>query len=528
MFNYFEDYGYDSCTARGVCSISPRMASINEILLLYLKEFAYYSLKLSEFNINNQEVINLIINSLSAFVSNPELPDNIFAEIICTYTKELGKVKDIYIKACETRGLTPILIESKIDIDKNCNVIHSIRLGEQNFLEKSSSSNSHYVQELLFFTAKSLVVKLLELNSYGENSTDAVLSILNILNFLNKEDFAEEELKNLLLNSAEEEYSLIKKIAKQKASKYGTAQNVEVSLSTTPNKAILVDGTNINELGLILEATKDFPIDVYTHGELLSAHTLPKIREYSNLKGHYGHGCGNSILDFSTFPGAIFVGKHSINNIENLYKGRLFTSDIVVPSGVIKIENDDFKPLIESALNSRGFKRGKKEEPISVFADTIKLQEKLLSLNYDDYEAICLILPNNDSYETKNYFDKLLKLIPKDILVINFGIKYENNNIININSAYDLNTLFEVINILKTQINTEEKPIIAFVPRCDNHIINLILNLQLLGLKKVFMGKCPAKNLNPVVVKEFCRLFNVSAFSSVKEDYKIIIDLLSI
>ena len=69
---------------------------------------------------------------------------------------------------------------------------------------------------------------------------------------------------------------------------------------------------------------------------------------------------------------------------------------------------------------------------------------------------------------------------------------------------------------------------VAFVPRCDKHITNLIINLLNLGVKKVFMGKCAAKNINPIVVEEFCNLFNVTKYENVKENYKTFIDELTL
>ena len=94
--NYFEDYGYDSCTSRGVCTISPRMASIQEIILLYLKEFAGYALKLKQFNIEDESIKKLILDTLSAFVSNPEISDNTFSNFICTFSRELENLKQKY------------------------------------------------------------------------------------------------------------------------------------------------------------------------------------------------------------------------------------------------------------------------------------------------------------------------------------------------------------------------------------------------------------------------------------------------
>ena len=83
--------------------------------------------------------------------------------------------------------------------------------------------------------------------------------------------------------------------------------------------------------------TKDKNIDVYTHGEMIIAHTYPKFREYKHLIGHFGVGVENCLLDFATFPGAILITKYAVENIEYLYRGRLFTMDSFVPKGAIKM-----------------------------------------------------------------------------------------------------------------------------------------------------------------------------------------------
>lgn len=531
MFHkYFEDYGYDSCTSRGVCSISPRMASIYEVIMLYLKEFAYYLIKLDKLGAVDANVKNLILNTLSAFVSNPELPDDVFAKVICTYSKELAKLKQKYIDESEKQDISPDFISSEIDVSNGCDVIKSIRLGEQKYLLSLSKTDkfAHCIQELIFFTAKSLAIYLIELNSFEQDSKSAFDVILELLDSLNISDIGQEDIKHLLALAAEEEYSLIKRLAELKNERFGTRQAVEVSFSTKEGNAILVDGTNLKELQGILEAVGDKNIDVYTHGELISAHSYPKLRAYKSLRGHYGQGAGNSVLDFSTFPGAVFVGRHSIDNIDNLYRGMIYTTDIIVPRGVVKIEDDDYKPLCMAALKSKGFKKGKKIDSKKLNYTEDRLREIIRDINIDKYEGVCVITQGNDYYTDRNYFEKLLKLMPDDILIINFSTFIQNENIINICAGYDLNPVFEVINLLKEKFNIFEKPVIAFVPRCDKHITNLIVNLLNLGVRKVFMGKCAAKNINPIVVEEFCKLFNVTKYENVKEDYKTFIDELTL
>lgn len=527
MFHkYFEDYGYDSCSSRGVCSISPRMASISEIILLYIKEFANYLNKLQKLGCEDKKAKNLIINTLSAFVSNPEIPDDVFAKVICTYAKELENLKNKYTQECTNQNIIPEYTNSDIETGNDCDVIASIRLGEQKFLSKPSLA--HYIQELIFFTAKSLTIYLIELNSMEKDSSSAFKVILNLLDSLNSNEISEEKLKSLLRNAAKEEYNLIKEISELKEKLYGTQQETEVNLSTNSGKAILVDGSNLRELEEILSGLKNTDIDVYTHGELISAHAYPKFKTYNNLKGHFGQGAGKSILDFSTFPGAVFIGRHSIDNIDNLYRGLLFTTDIIVPKGVIRIENSDYTNLYKAALNSKGFKKGKKLEAKKLNYNKERLKEKFSGINFDKYEGICLITQGNEYYTDRNYFEKFLKLIPDDIFVVNFSTPYKGDNIINICAGYNLNSIFEIVSILKENVNFEEKPIIAFVPRCDKHITNLIINLLQQGIKKIFMGKCAAKNINPTVVDEFCKLFDISKYDNVKEDYKTFIDAMTI
>ena len=527
--NYFEDYGYDSCTSRGVCTISPRMASIQEIILLYLKEFAGYTLKLKQFNIECENIKTLILNTLSAFVSNPEISDDTFSNIICTFTRELDDLKQKYISACEERALEPELIASEFDVQEGCNVITSIRLGEKQYNKRpDTETTSKTVQELIFFTAKSITTYLYELKTYNESSDRGYYTILELLDSLNIKILPTEDLKSILLNAAEEEFALIKRIAEIQKDRYGTPDETVVSYSTEPNKAILVEGSNIKELVDILNIAKNMGIDIYTHGEMLTAHTYPRIRDYKELKGHYGKGSGNTLLDFSTFPGAIFIGRHAIDNIDSLYRGRLFTTDIVVPQGVVKIENSNYEPLIAAALESKGFKRGKKYDDEIAGFNTETVNAEISLLQKENISGICLITHSNETAEDKNYFDKFIKLLPDDILVINFANSYDRKNIINIKHCYSIYAVFEILSMVKEQFDIEETPVAAFVPKCDKHITNLILNLQHFGVKKIFMGKCAAKNLNPAVAEEFCKIFNITPYTNPKEDYKKFIDILSL
>ena len=63
MNNYFpEDFQYDSCVSRGICSISPKNSALQTVIVLYLRIFAKYLIKLIEKKETNKELKIFILN----------------------------------------------------------------------------------------------------------------------------------------------------------------------------------------------------------------------------------------------------------------------------------------------------------------------------------------------------------------------------------------------------------------------------------------------------------------------------------
>ena len=44
----------------------------------------------------------------------------------------------------------------------------------------------------------------------------------------------------------------------------------------------------MRDLEAILQQTEGKGINVYTHGEMMPAHTYPGLKKFEHLKGHYG------------------------------------------------------------------------------------------------------------------------------------------------------------------------------------------------------------------------------------------------
>ena len=53
---YNSGYQYDRCISRGICSINPTTASLLEVIILYLKNIAYYGLELEKMGLCDEKI----------------------------------------------------------------------------------------------------------------------------------------------------------------------------------------------------------------------------------------------------------------------------------------------------------------------------------------------------------------------------------------------------------------------------------------------------------------------------------------
>lgn len=515
---YNDDYQYDSCVSRGICSVNPRTSSLQEVLVIYLKITAYYALKLCEHDIQAKDAREIILYTISVMVSNPEFSELDFSVLTSRFNEVLPELIKKYEEICKEKNIEPDYIESPVKFDKKLNIIKSIQLGEKEYLKNAQDIPLEIrdLFKILFVIAKSICINVLDLESYEADSEEGYKTILRILDSLNANEKDVEKIKSVIIESSKIDNKLMNIVRKTQEERYGKQRINEVSYSTTPGKAILVVGSNIRELEDVLEAVKDTDIDVYTHDEMMLANTFPKFAEYKNLKGQYGQGMENCLLDFATFPGPIILTRHSLYNVEHLYRGRLYTTDYACSKGVISIKNKDFSDVIKAAEEAKGFKTGKQCETVSIGFDCENykklIEEKLKSR---DYKRIFLIGQGGYTLEQQSYFTKLLNQMPEDILAVSLAYSSARDNVILLNACFDA---FALVKISETIKELSDLPVTIFVPQCDRHTISQITYLSQNKNFQIYIGKCTPLQLNPNLIDTLHKVFGINGITSVKKD----------
>lgn len=525
--NNFHDYtgSSDSCTSRGACSISPSIAALQELLLYLIKQISYYILELDKFNLNNEKLIKDVINSLSSLILINELNEKQLYSLIVQNYYTLNNAKTTYENICSKRNISCNFIENKINFDEKTPLYSAINIGEN--IQKSNYSKKNIIirnyEQILLLLVKSVCSNISRLYDYSVCNKLSIISVFRVLNLLNNEKLELHQLQESTNLLAKKDFELNLMLSDELQKNFGKVAETKLSHSSRHGKAILVSGNNFFDLLNVLELTKDKNIDVYTHSGLLIAHALEKFKTYKHLIAHYGDTNTDCIVDFGTFPGAILLTNNSQNNTEFLYRGRIFSNDYNIPQGVIKIENSDYSPLVNSALSSKGFTKGKQkpdtklgfnDEKFFVFMD--KIMERLVK---SEIRHLYVVIGNTISALQSEYF-RIFQNNIKDnefMLSFSYGENSKNALVLNLGDYYPL-IIDLVYKIFHNRLDNNK---ITFIfNTCNIRIISGIIMLKNSNVKNIYISHCSPRLVNPSVFDTFIQKYNLKLTSNPIDDLK--------
>jgi len=528
-YNYYQttQYEYDECVSKGICSVNPTLTSLQEVILLHLRELAFYLLKLRELGVNNEKIKSDIIDALSGLICGADYSQEEFHEIISHLYSHIDQARNIYTDLCSRHNLECEMLKIYFKHTKKFSLSDLIKRGEKYIQKKSAilTEEQKNLLDIMLFLIKSIGIKYVELKSLGKDNEEVCLVTLLMLNDMNFPSRTTQEIKKDILHYVGIYYELVKQVFWTQVEVYGEGSLVDVSFSTRPGKAILISGSDLKELELVLEAAKKRGVDVYTHGiEMLMAHTYPKFRAYKNLVGHYGTEIDNCLLDFATFPGAILMTRHSLQKIEYLYRGRLFTTDLIAPRGVVKLQHNNLEPLIHSALEAKGFSKAVQKSSQKVGFDEKavmkRINQVLDKMDKGEIKHLYVIGLLNHTCNQKQYFEKFFKLVPDDSFILSLALDKEGPNILHVDSFYEYSLIYKIFKAMNERRPLSEYKISIFLTKCDKNTIANVLNFKHMGITDIYLCKCSPALVNPSLIKAMINIFEINEFSKPEEDIK--------
>lgn len=513
----------DGLAYSGSCAISPILSSLQEVILLYLGDMAFYLLELKKVGVKNVQLNNNVIDVISSLIIGIDYTPDQFNKIISKVYVDLIQTKSMYRELCARKTIDKCNLNFKKM--KQVGYSQAIKEGEKHKKLKHQKYTEHEKHLLASFLMiiKSICINLVELTGYGCDETEAYYSILEMLKLMNNpQELLKEKEKEQMERFTNLDHSLIQEICEKRKERYGTITTAEVSFSTRPNRAILVSGTNLRELELILKAAAKNGIDVYTHGKMIIAHAYPKLRAYSNLVGHYGKGPSYGLVDFAAFPGAVFLTKLSMQRIEKLYRGRVYTTDSIAPAGASIIYGENFNPLIESALLAKGFVTVQQKPPIKIGYDEEEVIKKITEvaekMERGEIKHFFAIGVSNDTKAQREYFERFLQLVPNDCFVLSFSYSKKSDNVLFLPYEFDISITYRAIEILTKKIPVSDLKMSILFTRCELHTISNLLNIKFMGFNDIYFPTCSPNLVNPAMIDDIKETYNIKSYSDPQAD----------
>lgn len=327
--------------------------------------------------------------------------------------------------------------------------------------------------------------------------------------------------------------------------KFGNPVPTEVETGTKSGLSILVAGHDLLDLYELLSQAEDSGINVYTHGEMLPAHSYPEFKKFKHLAGNYGGAWQEQKKEFNEFSGAILATTNCVLiPPANTYLDRLFTTGVTGIEGAAHIKNRDFSALIKKAKALKPLKESSGKKILTGFhhAAILRIADKLIdALNSGKIRHLFLIGGCDGANPGRNYYTELAQRAPSDCLILTLGCgKYRFNKLdfgsidgiprlLDIGQCNNAYSAIQVALFLSKAFNcsVNELPLSLVLSWFEQKAVAILLTLLSLGVKGIRIGPTPPAFITPNIFKALQEKFDLKLITTPQEDLEDILGPIS-
>lgn len=309
-------------------------------------------------------------------------------------------------------------------------------------------------------------------------------------------------------------------------------------------------------LKALLEKTDRLGINVYTHGEMLPAHSYPNLKQHKSLAGHFGGAWMRQSVEFPEFPGAILMTTNCLTEPKESYGGRLFTAGAVGWKNVPHIGNTmadiDYTKLLDAAMAAPGFAEGQKEFTYADPAGQKRPDFLTVGFGHETIQSVApqlleaiksgeitrfFLVGGCDGFEgARSYYTELVQNLPKTAVILTLGCgKYRINHldkgtigntgiprILDMGQCNDSYSAVMVANTLASALNCEvnDLPLNIVLSWFEQKAVAVLLSCLHLGLKGVHVGPTLPAFITPEVLDVLVKQYGVRPLGDAAEDAK--------
>jgi len=532
------------CTVHGVCGKDPETAALQDLLVYGTKGLSMYAHRARELGVKDREIDVFTIEALFSTVTNVNFDPERLQGLLTKSAAVRDKAKALYEEACEKAGRTPETLGGPADWTPAETLDGLVKQGEEVGIEKRKETLGEDVtglQELLTYGIKGAAAYADHAQILGQEDDEVYAFFHEALNYLTNDEQTVDELVGLSLKCGEVNLKAMELLDVANTGAYGNPVPTPVQVEPVKGKAILVSGHDLKDLEELLKQTEGKGINVYTHGEMLTAHGYPGLKKYDHLVGNYGGAWQDQRNEFDDFPGAILMTTNCIQKPKDSYKDRIFTCGLVAWPGVVHISDQNFAPVIEAALAADGFAEDGTDKTILVgfgHDAVLGVADKVVeAVKSGAIRHFFLVGGCDGAKPGRNYYTEFAQAVPEDCVILTLACgKYRFNKLdfgdiggiprlLDIGQCNDAYSAVQIAVALAQVFETDVNglPLSIICSWYEQKAVVILLSLLHLGIKNIRLGPSLPAFVTPAVLNVLVENFNIMPISTVEEDLNAIL-----
>jgi hydroxylamine reductase len=536
---YRSDEGVGCASAKGMCGKDAATADLQDLLLYACEGIGQYLHRARQFGATDVEADRFILFAFFTTLTNVNFNAMKFVEFIQQATKFRDGAKALYETATRAAGQVPEPLEGPASFAPAADMKGLLAQAPEAAIRKDAARFGDEVvglRALVLYGLKGVCAYAHHARVLGQERDAIYAAVEQALDILARGETDMTALLDESLALGRANFVAMEALDAANTGTFGTPVPTQVRVTPVKGKAILVSGHDMKDLHAILEATEDKGINVYTHGELLPAHSYPALKAYPHLAGNYAGPWQDQQKEFAEFPGPIVMTSNCLIEPQPRYRGRIFTAGPVGWAGVRHIADEDFAPVVQAALALPGFAADEPEKTITIGFGrdaVLGVADKVIdAVKTGAIRHFFLIGGCDGAAPGRNYYSDFADEAPEDTVILTIGCgKYRFNKqefgtigglprLLDMGQCNDAYSALVVATKLAEAfgVGVNELPLSLIVSWFEQKAAAVLLTLLALGVRNVRLGPTLPAFLTPALVDVLVEKFGIQPIGEAKAD----------
>jgi len=528
----------EGCTKIGVCGKKPEVAALQDLLVYSVKGISQVALEGLKLGVRDPEADQFTCEAMFSTLTNVDFDPARFVELIDQSVRVRKALKE-KVKAAggnvdlgEAASFSPAADEAGM-----------VAQGEKAGVKSDPTIDPDILslRELLVYGIKGVAAYADHARILGHEDEAVYNFIYEGMAATLDSSLGADELVGLAMKCGEINLRTMELLDAANTGSYGHPVPTRVPLGAKKGKAILVSGHDLKDLEQILKQSLGKGINVYTHGEMLPCHGYPELKTYEHFYGHYGTAWQNQTKEFAAFPGAILMTTNCIQKPKEVYQDNIFTTGLVGWPGVAHIEDKDFTPVIEKALEMSGFAEDADKGAVTVgfgHNAVLGVADKVIAAVKDKAIRHFFLVAGCDGAKPgRNYYTEFVEKLPADTVVLTLAcgkFRFFDKDLgdiggiprlLDIGQCNDAYSAVKIASALAEAFDcgVNDLPLSMVLSWYEQKACAILLTLLYLGIKDIRLGPSLPAFVSDNVLGVLVDKFNIMPISTPDEDIAAIL-----